>query len=370
MNKILKRKRIKHSLVMLLLFIFSVSFMSCNSSDSENSQASVDEDENTSPVPNTFRNPVLDMGPDPWVIKDGDEYFVTFTTGDNITLVRTNKMSDLKTGEKKVVWTPPSTGMNSKEIWAPELHKLDGVWYIYYAASNGDNSTHRMWVLENTASNPLEGEWVDKGELKLPDDKWAIDGSPFKLNEKDYFVWSGWDGDNNVRQDIYIAEMENPLSVKRPRVCLLKPAEPWESNGTNPQVVEGPQFLLKNDKAFLFYSAGGCWTDGYSIGALVLESNQDPMDANSWNRLGSNPLFKTNTTGNASGPGHNSFFKSLNGDEDWILYHANPSANLGCANDRSVRMQKMSWDAEGLPELGSPEPLQNEIVKPSGEITD
>jgi GH43 family beta-xylosidase len=52
----------------------------------------------------TFKNPVLDSGADPWVYKDGNDYYVTFTTGNNVTLIKTKKMSELKNGAKKVVW--------------------------------------------------------------------------------------------------------------------------------------------------------------------------------------------------------------------------------------------------------------------------
>ena len=315
----------------------------------------------------TFKNPILDSGADPWVYKNGDEYIVTYTTGDNITLMKTEKMSQLKDGTKKIVWIPPASGFNSKEIWAPELHRIKGIWYIYYAASDGDNVNHKMWVLENTSQDPLQGAWVDKGELELPDDKWAIDGTPFELNGQYYFAWSGWEGDVNVAQNIYIAKMESPLIITGERVCIIKPTDSWETNGTNPQVTEGPQFFLRNEKAFMFYSAGGCWTDGYSIGAIAMDVNLNPMEANSWVRLANNPLFVTNTTGNAFGPGHNSFFKSPDNEEDWILYHANPQSNQGCGGARSMRMQKITWNNDNIPILGSPEPLTKALDKPSGE---
>jgi GH43 family beta-xylosidase len=315
----------------------------------------------------TFRNPILDEGADPWVFKNGDEYLVTFTTGNNITLLRTNKMSNIKNATRKVVWIPPATGFNSKEIWAPELHKINSKWYVYYAASDGNNENHKMWVLENTSEDPLQGTWEDKGELKLPGDKWAIDGSPFEINGKQYFIWSGWEGDFNVRQDIYIAQMENPTTVIGERINLIKPKDAWEINNTNPQVTEGPQFVLKNGKAFIFYSAGGCWTDGYSIGAIWMESTANPLELDSWERMETNPLFTTNNTGNAFGPGHNSFFKSLNNDEDWILYHANPQPGQGCGGNRTMRMQKFTWDSNNFPIFGTPEPLNKDLKKPSGE---
>lgn len=360
----------KVGLVIVLLLCISVA--SCVSCSDNNNGDPIEETEDLPVIDppmesTTFKNPILNSGADPWVFKNGDEYLVTFTTGNNVTLIRTNKMSDLKNAKKKVIWTPPATGLNSKEIWAPELHKINGIWYVYYAASDGNNENHRMWVLENRLIDPFEGTWVDKGELKLPDNKWAIDASTFELNGQYYIVWSGWEGDINVRQDIYIAKMDTPLSVVGERVAIIKPINSWETNNTSPQVAEGPQFLLKNDKVYIFYSAGACWTDGYSIGAITMDVNSDPMNENSWMRLVTNPLFVTNISGNAFGPGHNSFFKSLNNDEDWILYHANPQPGQSCGGNRSMRMQKIDWDNNGLPILGIPEPLNKDLEKPSGE---
>ena len=353
----------------IFVLLLSISLASCVSCSSSNNPIEETEEPITDPPieSTTFKNPILNSGADPWVFKNGDEYLVTFTTGNNITLLRTNKMSNIKNATKKVVWTPPATGLNSKEIWAPELHKINNKWYVYYAASDGNNENHKMWVLENTSEDPFQGTWEDKGELKLPGDKWAIDGSPFEINGKLYFIWSGWEGDLNIRQDIYIAQMETPTKVIGERISLLKPKDAWETNSTNPQVTEGPQFLLKNGKAFLFYSAGGCWTDGYSIGAIWMESTANPMEIASWERMGTNPLFATNNTGNAFGPGHNSFFKSLNGDEDWILYHANPHPGQGCGGNRTMRMQKFTWDNNNFPILGIPETLNKDLIKPSGE---
>jgi len=53
-------------------------------------------------------------------------------------------------------------------------------------------------------------------------------------------------------------------------------------------------------------------------------------------------------------PGHNSFFKSPDGKEDWILYHANSEPGQGCGKHRSPRAQKFTWNADGTPHFGEP----------------
>ncbi len=59
------------------------------------------------------------------------------------------------------------------------------------------------------------------------------------------------------------------------------------------------------------------------------------------------PLFQKNTSGQAYGVGHNSFVKSPDGRQDWIVYHAFQYSNGGWAN-RSIRAQAFDWAADGL----------------------
>jgi GH43 family beta-xylosidase len=318
------------------------------------------------PVDNTFTNPLLSAGPDPWVVQKDDWYYVTYTTGKNLRLYRTKRMSDLRNADAKTIWTPPASGMNSKQIWAPEIHFLDGKWYFYYAADDGRNENHRMWVLENAAEDPFTGTWVDKGELELPDDKWAIDGTPFEHNGDLYFLWSGWERDVNVRQVIYITRMENPYTAAGDRILLSKPEYPWEMKGGRPAINEGPQYIKHESKMFIVYSASGCWTDDYSLGLLSADAMADPTDVSAWTKH-PEPVFKKNVSAQAYGPGHNSFFKSPDGSEDWILYHANPETGQGCGGKRSPRMQKFGWTTDGMPDFGTPVALGAAVERPSGE---
>ena len=88
-------------------------------------------------------------------------------------------LPNLKTAEQKTIFTPPQGTAYSKEIWAPEIHFINGKWYAYFAADDGNNNNHRMYVLENTSADPMQGEWIFKGKVADPSDKWAIDGDVF-----------------------------------------------------------------------------------------------------------------------------------------------------------------------------------------------
>lgn len=309
----------------------------------------------------TFTNPLLPAGADPWCIYENGYYYYTNTTGRNITLWKTKNIAELATAEKKVVFKPPPNTMYSKSLWAPEIHLIDGDWYIYFAADSGQNKDHRMWVLQNTAKDPMTGTWKLKGKLNTPGDKWSIDGTVYRLHKQLYFLWSGWQGDANGQQDIYIAKMKNPWTIKGERVRLSSPTYEWEEHGDlkNPNDVkhvdvnEGPQLLRNKDKLFLIYSASGCWTDYYSLGMLSTTVDSNLMDSLSWKKSAS-PVFKQSPENRVYGTGHNSFFKSPDGEEDWILYHANNQPHQGCGKFRSPRAQKFTWKADGTPDFGEP----------------
>ena len=321
------------------------------------------------PAANTFSNPILSSGPDPWIIKQGTTYYYTHTLGNRIAIWKTNKVTALRSATAVDVWRAPGTGPNSKNVWAPEMHFINNKWYTYYTAgSSTDLATQRTFVIENSNVDPQAGTWVDKGKIYDADaDFFAIDGTVFNHNGNNYFLWSGQSSASDNTQRIYIARMSDPWTLATPRSLISSPQFSWESVGAPPAVNEGPE-IIKNaaGKVFLIFSASGCWTDDYGLGMLTLKDGGDPLVAADWTK-NATPVFSKNAAASVYGPGHNSFFKSLDGTEDWILYHANPTAGLGCGDNRSPRIQKFSWNTDGTPNFGTPVSTSTFIAKPSGE---
>ncbi|WP_316849427.1 glycoside hydrolase family 43 protein [Pedobacter agri] len=345
MNKHIKK--IKISLAFLFLFVAQVS------------------------IAQTFTNPLLPSGADPWSIYKDGYYYYTHSMQNKLVIWKTKNLADLKTAEKKTIFVPPPNQAYSKELWAPEIHFISGKWYVYFAADDGNNNNHRMYVLENSSKDPLKGNWVFKGKVGDATNKWAIDGSVFTYQKQLYMVWAGWEGDINQKQEIYIAKMKNPWTIDGERHKISSPQFEWEKHGDlndpgNPphvDVNEGPQILINKGKVFLIYSASGCWTDFYALGMLTLKGN-DILDVNSWVKS-TQPVFKQSPENGVYAPGHNSFFKSPDGKEDWILYHANSGPGQGCGGKRSPRAQKFTWNADGSPNFGIPVKTDQELKIPS-----
>ena len=294
-----------------------------------------------------FTNPIVERGADPWVIRWQDHFFLCQSWSGRIWVTQAKRLQELDRGNRTSVWKPPPNQQYSQEMWAAELHHLRGKWYIYFAADDGDNFHHRMYVLEGRTSDP-QGPYDFKGQLAMTPDRWAIDGSVLQMpGDKLYFLWSGWKSTNNVSQEIYLAPMINPWTLGGERVCISEPEHPWEKIG-NPWVNEGPQALWNSNRLFIIYSASGSWDDDYCLGQLTWTGG-DLMHPSSWIKK---PVPVFSRAPEVFGPGHCSFVKSPNGQEDWIVYHAARRRHGGW--DRSIRMQRFTWHPDGSPNFGKP----------------
>jgi len=316
----------------------------------------------------TFRNPIA-AGADPWIIRHGGYYYWCLSEKDlGVAVYRSSSLTSL--GEKHVVWRAPARGPYSAQIWAPELHWLDGRWYIYLAASNGENETHRIVVLESGGDDPTQ-PFHFKSELYTGDDfagrtnnRWAIDGTILELEGRRYLLWSGW-ADERDEQWLYIAPMANPwtLSAARVRVCANDDYL-WERVGETRRgrgLNEGPQVLRRDGRVFVVYSCSGSWEATYKLGLLELAPSGDPLCPAAW-RKHSDPVFQSKVS-DACGVGHCSFTQSPDGAEDWMIFHSKVSPVHGWK--RVIRAQPFSWSEEGRPHFGHL--VRFPIARPSGD---
>lgn len=309
-----------------------------------------------------FTKPLLPSGPDPWVTREGEYYFYMHTLGDRLAIWKTRDITDLRHAEHKTIWMPPASGPNAQSIWAPELHRIDGKWYVYYtaAASGHDDDAHRaVFVLENASEDPLDGEWLDRGRIntRYP----GIDGTTFSHKGRRYFIYSPYVGPDSV---LAISRMSDPVTLTGSEVILARPEEPWERLGGR-QILEGPEFLLgPKDDLFLVYSASACWSDDYALGMLRAPAGSDPLDATVWSKSRT-PVFTKSPENGVFAPGHNGFFTSPDGKEHWIIFHANPGPDMKCTPRRAPRIQPFHFDSDGAPVFGKPVSSEQQLQKPA-----
>lgn len=304
-----------------------------------------------------FRNPVSPHAADPWVIRDAEGcYYYCYSGGNGVCVSKISSPVSLSREGGTKVYTAPEGTAYSREYWAPELHNIGGRWYIYVAADDGDNYHHRMYVLRCTGDKPTD-PFELAGKIVDCTDKWAIDGTVLQYGGEMYFIWSGWEGDENVAQNIYIAHMSDPYTIDSERVMLSEPEYDWELVGGMPKINEGPVALIRGDTVHIIYSASGSWCDGYCLGRLTLRGG-DPMDPAAWEKS-DKAAFSANEY--CYGPGHCSF---VNDDEGgtWVIYHGNAVSGTGWRG-RNGRIQKISWDGD-VPVFGEPAGPEDELVYP------
>lgn len=310
-----------------------------------------------------INNPIVLQRADPFVLRHEGQYYFTgsYPLYDRIILRISNSLNGLKEAKEYTVWLKDSKGPKSELIWAPELHRVNDKWYIYYAAApdtniDDDTFNHRMYVLENESDNILEGEWVDKGQIDTGWETFALDATVFTLNNELYYVWSQQDLNIKGHSNIYISKMKNPWTLEGKITLLTVPEFEWEIKGF--WVNEGPAILIKDEKIFLTYSASATGID-YCVGMLSADINSDLLNADSWTK-NDEPVFESSIENKQYGPGHNSFTKSEDGKHDIIVYHARNYQDIKgdplFDPNRHARAQIISWDENNNPQFGIPLP--------------
>jgi GH43 family beta-xylosidase len=306
-------------------------------------------------------NPIVRQRADPQILRveDGSYYLsATVPEYDRIELRHAASIQGLGTAEPVVVWRKHASGPMGSHIWAPELHRIDGKWYIYFAAG-GAEPEHvwdiRIYVLENSSADPLTGSWVEKGRLDTGWESFALDATTFEHRGVRYLVWAQRDPAIPGNSNLYIAPMANAWSLAGPAVLLSKPELPWETIGF--LVNEGPAVLVRNGRVFITYSASA--TDAnYCMGMLSASGTSDLLDPASWSKS-QVPVFRTSPETGQYGPGHNSFTVDRNG-ADVLVYHARnyPDIQGNPLNDpnRHTRAQRFGWKEDGSPDFGVPVP--------------
>lgn len=328
----------------------------------------------------TYTNPILDNGAEPWAIFHEGKYYYTQGSENRILLWETSDISNLANVTPKEVFKPTDPSY-SYHLWAPEIHRINNKWYIYFAADDGNMDNHQIYVIENESANPMEGQFVMKGRIQTDkDNNWAIHANTFEHNGQRYMTWCGWQKRriDSETQCIYIATMENPWTLSSERVLISKPEYEWEcqwvsSDGSKTaypiHVNEAPQFIKSknSDQLCLFYSASGSWTPYYCIGLLTADAQANLLDPASWKKSPT-PVFEQKPENDVYGPGGISFVPSPDHKEWYMLYHARkiPNDAPGASDSRTPRMQKIEWDEKGIPVLGQPGSEDTKFPKPSG----
>ncbi|WP_457030019.1 family 43 glycosylhydrolase [Kitasatospora sp. P5_F3] len=306
----------------------------------------------------SYSNTLISQRADAQIYKHTDGYYYFTATApeyDRIILRRATTIQGLATAAETVIWTKHATGAMGAHIWAPEIHFIDGKWYVYFAAgSTTDIWKIRMYVLESSAANPVTGSWTEKGQIATPMDSFALDATTFVVNGTRYLSWAQKDPAIATNSNVYIAKLANPWTISGTPARLTVPTYAWETVGY--KVNEGPAVIQHGGKVFMTFSAAA--TDSnYCLGLLTASASSDLTDPASWSKTAT-PVFTSNAATSQYGPGHNQFTTSEDGRSDILVYHDRGYKDItgDPLNDpnRRTRVQKLYWNADGTPNFGIP----------------
>lgn len=305
-------------------------------------------------------NPLIEQRADPQIIREGEWYYFMGTVPeyDRLELRRAKTIAALATAEPRTIWRRHQSGPMGSHIWAPEIHRVEGKWFIYFsagAAESGKTWDIRLYALENDGENPLEGEWIERGEIKTGLETFTLDATTFVNRGVRYLCWAQYDPALGKGTNIYLARMDSPTSIAGKPVMISRPELPWEL--VRFRVDEAPATLVKNGRVFITFSASGTGAE-YCLGLLTAKDDADLLDAKSWTKS-PEPVFRTSDENGVFGPGHNSFTVAEDGKTDLLVFHARDYAEIKGDPlhdpNRHTRVQVLRWKADGTPEFGVPE---------------
>ncbi len=328
-----------------------------------------------------YENPLIFHRADPFIYKhtDGNYYFTASHTDAEHNLIgeyqyrkilirkasTINGLGDnSKEYEERCVFErEPLIEKRSPHIWAPEIHFINGDWYIYYTTTTSDSDSWqiRPHVLK-CSGDPMMDEWVNLGPLKTTIEgskafmSFSLDHTVLQHKDELYLLWAQ---NADKFSDIWIAKMSDPATICTEMVRLTTPEYEWERYGFS--VNEGPSCLVRNGKVFMIFSCSG--TDArYCLGMMYAAENADLLNPASWTKL-DYPVFKMSRENGQFGPGHNSFTRSEDDKYDVMVYHARqeeryigePGYEPLYDAGRNTSAMRIHWTPDGFPDFGVPQ---------------
>ncbi len=332
--------------------------------------------------------------PDPYITyRDGWYYYVKSNGG--ICVAKARRLQDLGAAPLINVFASGTDGLTA--FWAPELHYVDGCWYVYAAPSIAGTG-RRMVALKATVPDDPQSPFAFVAEMgptvyNEETETWelnadpsqninALDGTVLEVGEKRYFIYSANVGSdprynpNNIDQSsqrLFICEMADATTLMGDRILLPAGGAAFEhrQNDIGNSICEGPQVFQKDGKVFLIYSTDQSNHDWYQECLLYADADSDLLDPASWTKYPGPLLTKSDELSDqALAPGHGTVVESPDGSEFWLVYHAyyrgNRDSFTGDQEGRYTRILKVEWDENGLPIFGDPGHLGDLVEQASG----
>lgn len=322
---------------------------------------------------NTFLNPIIQGHNNTSIVHYDSLYYYIYNELGHLKVACSEDVTKLFSGKVKSVFDMSKIGL--VDLWHPQLVRIDGVWYIYVTADDGNTDNHRIYALRNTSQDLFDGEFEFVTKIQTdPNDNWAIHPYVFKYKDNLYMLWSGWEQKREYKetQCIYIARMKTPFEIEGERHLISRPEYEWEiqyvqrggySYTRYPVLVNEAPFFFCNedtDKAYIFYSASANWTSFICVGELSADKGSDLLDPSSWKKS-PEPVFRQDREKGIYGPAWPYIFYSAKRGKYYLVY-----STIGEETSRlkkTIFLQPISI-IDGHPVLGEPVSRLEKVLKP------
>ncbi len=315
---------------------------------------------------------------DPYVIKDGTDYYLYCTQTDVYTPSYQFVRGPVFHSTDMVNWTyhsnvfssyTPTWGTSGAGVWAPTVVKIGEQWNYYYSFSTGGDDNPGIGVA--TSTTPY-GPWEHKGKLFKSQEIGvtnSIDPHVFIDDGKVYMVFGSFGG------LITLIELESDgLSLKggieyqNKNKVALAGFEVYAMEN-----YEASFIMKKGGYYYLFLSTGTCCSGVKSSYHVVVCRSKnltgpyiDSMGRDMFHpNRGDNVVVPTQSS--AMGPGHCCVMQDENNNY-WLYYHGyNPGSTY--ENSRVLYCDLLRWNNEtGMPSVNGTCLASNEEAMPGPYI--
>ena len=299
----------------------------------------------------TYANPLDIIIADPFVLRQGDTYYLYGTTDarSGFRVWTSNNLIDWRS--RGYAYRKNRDDFGQRQFWAPEVFEHKGKFYLHYTAASKEFTQRIVLAEGDSPLGPFKEVRAPWFQSKLC----LIDSHVFKDADGQLYLYYVLDCSENGDSEIYVRKVSDDLVVSKEDSFCVKPSQPWEGDQWN----EAPFVFKRGQTYFLTYSAN-CYVDTtYNVGYATASSPLGP-----WTKAPENPILRN--TKEISGPGHNAFVESPDGKELYAIYHSHQLLTGGPKRHLAIDPVKMIEEPGKPPRLSIAGPSITPRPLPSG----
>ncbi len=291
-----------------------------------------------------------------------------------IYITRAANLCDVGYSDPILIWTAAmqadGRGADINSIWAPQINKIDGKWYIYatcadesidtatrlpYVWVGGENPTD-SYYFHGTIDNydPQVDTYLAPRLIEYGGQRYICNGGFYRAGDR-----------NGHQQSLFITKLASPTAFDGMPVVIARPSKDYEDH----KILEGPISLLSpNGTLYMCYAAGHTRGQEYCTGIMKFKGTEKDSLANAslWEKY-DDPLHFVDYSTRVYSPGAMMFTTSPDGSQIWAVYHAKKYTYTAYTM-RRLYTQVLTWEND-FPVVEDPKPVDTVFTFPMNAKT-